>query len=127
MAKGGENMTTNKNTHTTNSTMSKDTKQATQKVKHTINKVAKKAGTKGGAQMMGTAAGVVVGAAVGGILGAAATDKNTRDKLTQFSKTAVDAAEKLSAKATELSEGTDHATKQLAGDVKDLKKETQRN
>lgn len=107
--------------------MPKDAKQATHRVKQTIDKVAKKAGTKGGAQMMGTAAGVVVGAAVGGILGAAATDKHTRDKLTQFSKTAVDTAEKLSAKATELSEKTDHATKQLAGDVKDLKEETRRN
>jgi gas vesicle protein len=101
-------------------------KQAVGKVKETMTKAGEKTGIKGGAAVMGTAAGVVVGAAVGGLAGAALTSKDAREKLTEFSKSAAEIADKLGAKATEISERADEATSQIAHDVKDLQKKTDR-
>lgn len=101
-------------------------KQAVNKVKEKLEQTSKKAGFKGGSAMMGTAAGVVVGAAVGGLAGAALTDEKTRKKLSEFSKNAADIADKISAKASELSDKTDQATTQLSSDIRKLQKETNR-
>ncbi len=114
-------MTTTKKLQTTHSTKMQP-KTIVKKAKQTM----KKAGRKGGAAMMGTAAGVVVGAAVGGLAGAAMSDKKTRQKLSDFAKTAADAADRLSDKAVDITAKAKESADELALDTKILQSKTRK-
>lgn len=96
-----------------------------------VKEVAQKAGKKGGsAQMMGATAGAVVGAAVGGVAGAVLADEKTRkdvgQKISEFTKSAADTAEKLSDKAMDVSAIGKESINELADDVDKLDKETKK-
>lgn len=110
----------------------KNTKAVAQKANKTVTKTKKaikELGKKGGnAQFIGATTGAVVGATVGGVAGAILSDKKTRrdvgQKITEFTKTAVDTAEKLSEKAVDVTDTARERANQLATQTRELEKKT---
>jgi len=117
-----------KSTAKTQKTNLHQPKAVLQKVKKTVTKAGKKGGS---AQMMGATAGAVVGATVGGIAGAVLSDKKTRrdmgQKITEFTRTAVDRVEKMSDKAVDVSMSARKSVNELANDSDTLNKKIQKN